>query len=189
MSVETVAAPRTAARAGGRAPGLVLGAAALATGLLAGFFYAYSVSVMPGLANADDRTLVDGMQQINEAVENPVFFMSFLGAPVLTLAAAFLARGERAVARWTLAALLLCGVALLVTAAVSVPLNDDLAQAGDPGRIADLAAVREDYEDPWVVWNAVRTVASTAALGCLVYALVLHGRVDAQRVSSPGSSA
>jgi uncharacterized membrane protein len=83
----------------------------------------------------------------------------------------------------------LCGVALLVTAAVSVPLNDDLAQAGDPGRIADLAAVREDYEDPWVVWNAVRTVASTAALGCLVYALVLHGRVDAQWVSSPGSSA
>ena len=188
MSVETATAPRTAARAAGRAPGLVLGAAALTTGLLAGFFYAYSVSVMPGLANADDRTLVDGMQQINEAVPNPAFLLSFLGAPVLTLAAAFLARGERAVARWTLAALFLCGVAVLVTAAVSVPLNDDLAQAGEPGRIADLAAVREDYEDPWVVWNAVRTVASTAALGCLVYALVLYGRAD-QRVSSPGSSA
>jgi uncharacterized membrane protein len=46
---------------------------------------------------------------------------------------------------------------------------------------ADLAAVREDYEDPWVVWNAVRTVASTAALGCLVYALVLYGRTGSVR--------
>ena len=51
-------------------------------GLLAGLFYAYSVSVVPGLGQADDRTLVDGMQQINEAIENPVFFVGFLGAPV-----------------------------------------------------------------------------------------------------------
>lgn len=161
------------------APGLVLGAAALAMGLLAGFFYAYSVSVMPGLAEADDRTLVDGMQQINEAVENPVFFLSFVGAPALTVAAAILEwrSGSREVARWILAAFVLCAVALLVTGALNIPLNDDLAQAGDPGQLVDLAAVREEFEDPWVVWNIVRTVASTAALGCLAYALLLHGRV------------
>jgi uncharacterized membrane protein len=62
------------------APGLVLGAAVLTMGLLAGLFYAHSVSVMPGLGQADDRTIVDAMRQINEAVENPVFFLSFLAS-------------------------------------------------------------------------------------------------------------
>jgi uncharacterized membrane protein len=157
---------------------LVLGAAALTTGLLAGFFYAYSVSVMPGLGQADDRTIVDAMQQINEAVENPVFLLSFIGAPVLTLAALIAERrsGSPEVARWILAAVVLSAVALVVTAAFNIQLNDELEQAGDPSRIADLSAVRDDFEDPWVAWNIVRTVASVAALGCLCWALVLHGR-------------
>jgi uncharacterized membrane protein len=160
------------------APGLSLAGAALTMGLLAGFFYAYSVSVMPGLAEADDRTVVDAMQEINEAVENPFFMLSFLGAPALTLTALIVERrsGSREVARWILAALVLCGVALLVTGALNIPLNDDLADAGDPGRIADLGSVREDFEDPWVAWNVVRTVACTAALGCLCYALLLQRR-------------
>jgi uncharacterized membrane protein len=181
MLTETANAPRPMpAQRAGRAPGLVLGAATLAVGLLAGFFFAYSVSVMPGLARADDRTLVDGMQQINEAVENPVFLLIFMGAPLLTLAAAIVERrsGVPQATRWIVAAVVLCGVALLVTFALNIPLNDELAQAGDPARIADMAAVREDFEDPWVAWNIVRTVASTAALGCLVYALLLHARAS-----------
>ena len=96
MSIESPTAPHLesspATPSAGPAPGLVLGAAALTMGLLAGLFYAYSVSVMPGLGQADDRTLVDGMQQINDAIENPVFFVSFLGAPVLILAARRLLR-------------------------------------------------------------------------------------------------
>jgi hypothetical protein len=43
----------------------------------------------------------------------------------------------------------------------NVPLNDELGDAGSPDRIADLAAVRDDFEDPWVAWNIVRTVVST----------------------------
>ena len=60
---------------------------------------------------------------------------------------------------------------------VNVPLNNQLNAAGAPDRIADLAAVRERFEATWVRWNVVRTVASTAAFGCLTWALVLHGRV------------
>jgi uncharacterized membrane protein len=180
MSAEPATAPRRGAstRSAGAAPGLVLAAATLTTGLVAGLFYAYAVSVMPGLGQADDRTVVDAMQQINEAIENPAFFLSFLGGPALTLAALILERrsGSREVARWILAALVLSGVGLFVTGALSIPLNDDLARAGDPDRMADLAAVREDFEDPWVAWNIVRTLASTAALGCLCYALLLRRR-------------
>jgi len=103
--------------------------------------------------------------------------LSFVGAPALTLAALILARrsGSRGVVRWTLAALVLCMVGLLVTGALNIPLNHELADAGDPARIAGLAAVRDDFEDPWVAWNIVRTVAFTAALGCPGYAFLLHG--------------
>ncbi len=101
--------------------------------------------------------------------------LSFLGSPVLIVAAAIQARrsGSRQATRWIIAALVLCGVALLVTGAANIPLNDDLAQAGYPASGASLAAAREDFEDPWVVWNIVRTVASTAALACLVYAQIV----------------
>jgi uncharacterized membrane protein len=179
-----------ATRPAGAAPGLVLGAAALLTGLAAGFIYAYSVSVMPGLAQADDRTLVDGMQQINEVTENPVFFLSFVGAPFVMAAALVTEHrsGSRQAVRWIAAALALYGVVFLVTGAVHFGLNDDLARAGDPDRIADLADVRDDFYGPWAAWNIVRTVASAAALGCLVYALILHGRA-ASGPAAPTQSA
>jgi uncharacterized membrane protein len=182
MSMQPTTAPQSessrATRSAGAPPGLVLGAAMLATGLLAGFIYAYSVSVMPGLSRVDDRTFVDAMQQINEVTENPVFFLSFLGAPILMVAALVIERrsGSRQVVRWIVAALALYGVMFLITGAIHLPLNDDIVQAGDPDRIADLASVRDDFYGPWVAWNVVRTVAATAALGALGYALLLHGR-------------
>ncbi|GIF45429.1 hypothetical protein Axi01nite_97400 [Actinoplanes xinjiangensis] len=54
---------------------------------------------------------------------------------------------------------------------ISVPLNEELAAAGDPGAISDPATGRAAYEEVWVRWNLVRTLASTAALACLVRAL------------------
>jgi uncharacterized membrane protein len=158
--------------------GRVLGLATVGMGLLAGLFYGYACSVMPGLGRADDRTVVDAMQQIDEAIQNPVFFLTFLGAPVLVVWAAVIERrsASREVLRWTVAALGLCAIALVVTFAFNIPLNDELANAGDPARIADLARVRDDFEGPWVAWNIVRTLATTAAFCCLARALFVHAR-------------
>ena len=64
----------------------------------------------------------------------------------------------------------------VVTFAFHFPLNDELKDAGDPAGIENLAAVRDDFVTPWVAWNIVRTLASTAAFGCLAWALVLRGR-------------
>jgi uncharacterized membrane protein len=55
--------------------------------------------------------------------------------------------------------------------------RQDLKNAGDPDRIENLAAVRDDFLTPWVAWNIVRTLATTAAFGCLAWALVLRGRM------------
>lgn len=153
-----------------------LGAATVATGLIAGVFYAYATSVMLALDDVDDRTFVEVMQRINTKIENPVFFASFLGALALPVAAAGLRRrhGPGTAGRWIMSGFGCHLVAFVVTVAVNVPLNDDLARAGDPAIIADLAAVRDDFEGRWVAWNVVRTVAATAAFGCLCRALTLH---------------
>ncbi|TDQ54488.1 anthrone oxygenase family protein [Actinorugispora endophytica] len=158
--------------------GAVLVAATMATGLLAGLFYAFAMSVMPGLRGAGDRTFVEAMQRINVAIVNPWLFLALLGAPVLSLAAAglMLGGGGRGALGWTVAGFVLCVATLAVTGAANVPLNNALDAAGPPERIVDPAKARRDFEAGWVRWNTVRAVTSAAAFGCLAWALVLHGQ-------------
>jgi uncharacterized membrane protein len=78
---------------------------------------------------------------------------------------------------WILGAVVLYLAVVVITLAVNVPLNDAIKAAGDPDRISDLAVVREHFDEArWATWNLVRTVLSTAALGCLAWALVQYGR-------------
>jgi uncharacterized membrane protein len=142
---------------------------------------------MPALTAADDRTLVDAMQHMIVEIENPAFFLTFLGAPALAAVALFQARGSK-IGRWIVAGLAFYAVMVVVTVAVHFPLNDDLIKAGDPDRIENLAAVRDDFVTPWVAWDIVRTLASTAAFGCLTWALVLRGRM-ARAASEFGADA
>lgn len=162
--------------------GIALILATLAAGLLAGLFYSFSVSVMPGLARSADRSLVETMQQINIAIINPLFLFSFLGTPVLVgLAAALHLGADRRSVLLPLALAFAAALGtLVITVAVNVPLNNALDRAGhDLDRIADLADVRQRFEGPWVRWNHVRTVTSTAALAFLAWALVEYGRLAA----------
>jgi uncharacterized membrane protein len=156
-------------------------AATLATGLMAGLFFAYACSVMLGLRGAADRAFVDVMQRINVAILNPWFGVTFAGALVFTGLAGALHLGQdwRAVLPWIAAAFVLYAVTLAITFRINIPLNDELAAAGEPDRLADPAAVRERFEAKWVRWNVVRAVTSMAAFGCLTWALVVHGRVVA----------
>ena len=74
------------------------------------------------------------------------------------------------------AALVLYGVAVVLTLAVNVPLNDALKAAGDVDRISDLAAVRERFhEGRWAAFNLLRTVTSVGAFACLAWALRVSG--------------
>ena len=157
---------------------ITLGASTVATGLMAGLFYAFSCAVMVGLRGTDDRTFIDVMQRINVSIENPVFFAGLLGALALPVVAIVLLHraGSKAAMRCTLGALCLYVMVLLITAGVNIPLNDQLAKAGDPNRIADPAHVRHQFELVWDVFNALRALLSTTALAFLARALLLQGR-------------
>lgn len=176
-------APALPARRTRIARGWTLALATTAMGLIAGFFYAYACSVMLGLARVDDRTFISTMQWINATVRNQWFAPSFFGALALTALAAVLhlARDRRAVLLWTAAALALYAGAFIITMGVNVPLNEELAAAGDPATLRDPAAVRAAFEDQWVTWNTTRAIASTAAFACLLRALILHGRTSPVR--------
>jgi uncharacterized membrane protein len=148
-------------------------AATVGTGLMAGLYFAFDVSVMPGLRRGDDHTFVTAMRNINEAIENGLFGLLFVSVFLATGAAAVQQRrgGRPETARWTRAAFVLYGLSLVVTAAVNLPLNGRLARAG-----GDLVAARTRFQGPWAAGNAVRTLACTAALTALGRALATHGR-------------
>jgi uncharacterized membrane protein len=154
---------------------LVLLAATLATGLMAGLYFAFSVAVMPGLGASDDRTFIEAVQRVNVAILNGWFTLAFGGALVLGgIAAALHWRGDgRAALPWIIAGVVLYAASLVVTMGFNVPLNDKLAAAGAPAKIHDPAAVRAQFESAWLRWNVVRVLTTTAALGCLAWALRL----------------
>jgi uncharacterized membrane protein len=83
----------------------------------------------------------------------------------------------RAPMPWIGAALALYLVAIVITFAIHLPLNDAIKAAGAPDRIADLADVRNRFHKArWVSWNLVRAATTTSAFGCLAWSLVLSAR-------------
>jgi uncharacterized membrane protein len=158
--------------------GTALVAATLTMGLMAGVFGLYAHTIMPGLRRTDARTFVAAFQAVDRAIINPWFMPAFIGALLFTGAGAVLCLGARfrAVLPWVVAAFVLYLIAFVITIAVHLPLNDAIKAAGRPDGIADLAAVRARFtETRWATWNLVRTVTSTAAFGCLAWALVAYG--------------
>ncbi|QLY31425.1 DUF1772 domain-containing protein [Nocardia huaxiensis] len=152
-------------------------AAILSTGLIAGLFYGYANSVMPALNQVDDRTMIDVMQRINVVIINPVFMIGFMGTVGFSILAAALHLGkdQRATLIWIGVGLVLNLIAFAVTSGLNVPLNDQLAAAGDPAQITDLAAVRAQFESSWVRWNIVRGVLHGLAFLVLCGALFVSG--------------
>ncbi|MFE3553371.1 DUF1772 domain-containing protein [Streptomyces sp. NPDC059193] len=160
----------------------VLVAATLTSGLTAGLFASVSYAITPALARSDDRTFVEVMQNINEVILNPVFVPVFLGGLACSVVAAVTHRrsADRALRAWVLAGAAGYLAMFAVTAGVHVPLNYELAAAGDPARIQDLAGLREAVEDKWVAWNTVRALANVASFAAFSWALVLLGRSQAR---------
>lgn len=149
---------------------LTLMAATVSTGLATGAFALYAHAIMPGLKQTDDRTFVTAFQSIDRAIVNPWFMVTaFLGALVFSAAAAALNVG-RDVFPWVALALGLYLVAVVITFAVNVPLNDAIKAAGS----ADPTAAREQFHEArWVAFNLARTLLSGGAFVSLTWALVL----------------
>jgi uncharacterized membrane protein len=155
---------------------IVLIVTTVLSALIAGLFYAWSCSVIPGLAKLDARTYVAAMQSFNRAILNPVFFLSFVGTLVMLPVGTFMHFHQPLSTRFwlLLAACVLYVVGVFgVTAAGNVPLNNmlasfDLSSASNEA----INNVRMKFEAPWNSLHSIRTIACIAVLVLVVCACV-----------------
>jgi uncharacterized membrane protein len=149
-------------------------AAAVLASLLAGFYLAFSLTIMPALAGLPDRVLVTVMQTVNRVIVRPGFVLLFLGAPLAALATAVLVALAGASA--PLLALAVIGAflqvaSIVMTVVVHLPRNDALDRA-DPDDAGDVTRAREAFERPWTRAHRVRTAVTTVGALALVAGLV-----------------
>ncbi|MEU7892789.1 anthrone oxygenase family protein [Nonomuraea sp. NPDC049152] len=131
-------------------------------GAMAGLFYGFTISVMPGLDAIKADQAVAAMRSVNRKILNPVFLLMYLAAPVAPIATGvlLLTQGvsEAGIAFLAAGGLYVIG-SFAVTAAINVPMNNALeAGQGEPQRL--WAA----YTSRWQRWNTFRGLVSFASL-------------------------
>lgn len=154
---------------------VLLTVSTLLVGLLAGLFFAYSVSVVPALDTLSASTYTKLMQSISDAILNAVFGVTFFGAVVVPTvgAAVVLLRGDW-IAQY--GQLILAGTVIhllgtvAVTAAVHIPMNGYIATWAPGAPPDDWSAVRTR----WAQWNHIRTIASVISFVILHLGLVVR---------------
>ena len=156
---------------------VLLLASIVLTGLMAGLFSGWVVSVIPGTTRLDSPEYVRLMQHINREILTPRFLLPFIGIPVLLVLSAvvqFRSGDQRRGVLVATSALTYTFGVFGVTAARNVPLNDaldafDLADA----TAADIEKQRRTYERPWNRWNAIRATANVVAFALLAVAALV----------------
>lgn len=151
--------------------------AVVLTGLSAGLFYAWSVSVIPGTRKAVDLTYLETMQSINRAILNPAFFLIFFGSIAFqSISSIYEFQANKLVFGLMLASAIIYIIGTIgVTGLGNVPLNEKL----DVLKIADLSAeklsaFRKYYESNWNRMHTIRTVFAVLSFLLTVLALLMQ---------------
>ena len=143
------------------------------TGLMAGLFYSWSISVTPGIGRLGDREFLASFQAMNRAIVNPVFLVCFLGAAVLLPVCTFMNYGQSGF--WYLlgaSLFYIVGITVL-TFAGNIPLNNALDKFNIAGSSAEqMATFRAQFENRWNTLNHIRSIAATIALVLAILACI-----------------
>jgi uncharacterized membrane protein len=149
---------------------------ATTTALMAGLFYSWSISVMPGIARLSDKAFVDAMSAMNKAILNPVFLLPFLGTAILLPVITWMHYSTPLTPKfWLLlaAALVYLAGVMAVTMAGNVPLNNMLAAFSTDGASAqDIALKRTAFEGTWNRLNHIRSLCSTLTVVLVIIACI-----------------
>lgn len=148
----------------------------LFSGLVAGLFYSYSCSVNPGLRALSDSGYLHAMQSINFSIQNPVFFLSFLGLLFLYPASAWNLYSSAPSSSFylMLAASLCYFIAVFgITIFGNVPLNTLLEQfVINEATETERSEMRRLFERPWNTFHLIRTSASVVSFALSILALI-----------------
>lgn len=159
---------------------IILFGAVVLTGLSAGFFYAWSVSVIPGTQKIVNSAYLETMQSINRAILNPAFFLIFFGCIIfLSIGSVYQFHTSKATFWFMLAASAFYLVGTFgVTALGNVPLNNQL----DALNLNEMSPqkqleFRNFYESKWNRLHLIRTIFAVGAFLLSVLAVFTQSKI------------
>ncbi len=142
---------------------ILLTLATLGCALVTGITLIFAIVIMPGLGSLGDRAFLEGFKAIDQVIQNnhPVFILVWLGSALTLIIATGLGLGELANPDCMLlvaALVLYLGGVQIPTAAVNVPLNNQLQVLQiDELNDDELRQARTAFEPRWLTWNTLRT--------------------------------
>ena len=135
--------------------------------LVAGFVFAFTIVVMPGIRSLNDRDFLQAFKVIDRVIQNnqPIFILvwmgSVLGLLTVVLMSMFQLDGVNRLLIIIAVTIYLLGVQL-PTFTINVPLNNQLQmQKIDTMTDLELREARMKFESPWIRWNTFRTIFAT----------------------------
>ena len=159
---------------------VILALTTTCTALMAGLFYSYSYSAVPGLKLLNDAEYIASMQSINKAIQNPVFFTCFFGTLILFPLSIYLNYIQHPPLRFwlllTAAIIYLTGV-FGVTVVGNIPLNNALEKFNLLNASKDAIGLQRTlFERPWNNLNTIRTISSILSLVLTIIACIYSGK-------------
>ena len=148
--------------------------------LVSGFIFTYSIVVMPGLSNLNDKDFLKAFQVTDAVIQNnqPLFMFTWIGSIVAiltTIVASLITAGL--LEFWLI---ILVGAAYLlgvqgITVAIHIPLNNHIQKLNiEELNDKTLAYERKNFEAKWNFFNKIRTFLAISASSLLLTVLSLR---------------
>ena len=148
--------------------------------LVSGFIFTYSIVVMPGLSNLNDKDFLKAFQVTDAVIQNnqPLFMFTWIGSIVAiltTIVASLITVGLSG--SWLI---ILVGAAYLlgvqgITVAIHIPLNNHIQKLNiEELNDKTLAYERKNFEAKWNFFNKIRTFVAISASSLLLIVLSLR---------------
>ncbi len=153
-------------------PTVLMDVAIVVTGLMAGLYLGWAISVLPGLSLLKNQDYLGAFQQMNRAILNvhfkSLFFLALLMGPIAATAHLRIHGIDSSLRLVVAAALLLLGHGA-ITALGNIPINErldrlDLSTASSETMVEQ----RQAFETRWRIYHWARTCATGAAFLLLV---------------------
>ena len=154
--------------------------AVLFCSLVGGFIFTYSIIVMPGLSNLNNKDFLKAFQVTDAVIQNnqPLFMFTWIGSIVAiltTIVASLITVGL--LESWLI---ILVGAAYLlgvqgITVAIHIPLNNHIQKLNiEELNDKTLAYERKNFEAKWNFFNKIRTFVAISASSLLLIVLSLR---------------
>lgn len=151
---------------------VLLWAAALGSGLLAGVYFAFSGFIMKSFDKLETAQSITAMNSINEIILRSLFMPVFFGSTIISLlliVAASVYWDEAGAGPALVAGMVYFFGMFLCTVVFNVPLNNALARLNPEGETAQQGWSR--YLNNWTKWNHLRTLSSLATCVLCIWLL------------------